>query len=340
MMQVTFQLHSIFRGDMMKILICDFPQGMNRNLSYETELLRQGLPGAEVKVMRYQSPDTFRQELSDTDALLTAFLPLDEATLASASQLKFISVNATGCNTIDLAAVRRLGIHVANVDAYCTGEVADHTMALLLALTRQLKAYDCRVQANRPWSFRPDQPLPRLAGQKLAVFGFGKIAQAVVKRAQAFDLQCLVVSRHLTAKEACCCGVRHVSCAEALQQADILSNHMKQTADNVGFFSREAFQAMKRQPIFLNVGRGEAVDEAALAEALDQGLVRAAGLDVFAQEGQRLAESPFLQRANVILTPHAAFYSEDSLRELQRLSCQHILWYFRGELDRIHCLVA
>lgn len=97
---------------------------------------------------------------------------------------------------------------------------------------------------------------------------------------------------------------------------------------------------MKRQPIFLNVGRGEAVDEAALAEALDQGLVRAAGLDVFAQEGQRLAESPFLQRANVILTPHAAFYSEDSLRELQRLSCQHILWYFRGELDRIHCLVA
>lgn len=324
----------------MNILICDFPQEMKRDLAYEVQLLQQGLAGAQVEVMPYRSRKGLAEKLKGADALLTAFLPLDAAMLQAADHLQLISLNATGCNTVDLQAARQLGIRVAHVASYCTNEVAEHTMAMLLALTRQLKAYDNRLQQGTGWSFLPEMPLQRLAGQTMAVFGFGKIAQAVVQRAQAFGIHCLAVSSHLTTAEAAHWGVQRATVQEALQAADIISNHMQQTSANTAFFSREIFQAMQKKPVFLNMARGEAVDEQALAEALTAGWIRAAGLDVFAEEGRQLAVSPFLHRRNVILTPHAAFYSETSVRELQRTSCAHIQWFFQGDLSRIHSLVA
>lgn len=324
----------------MKILICDFPHEMERDLNYEKNLLAKGLPEAQIYTQSYDDPEMFCESLRDADVLLTSFVPLDERVLQQASHLKLISVNATGCNTIDLAAAQRHGIHVANVAEYCTDEVADHTLAMMLALNRQLKAYNERTETQRLWSYDPVFPLPRLKGQTLAVFGFGKISQAVVQRARAFGMKCIVVSEHLLYADAERFGIQKVSCEEALAAADVLSNHMKQTKDKNGFFSEIKFRAMKRKPVFLNMGRGEAVDEDALVKALNEGWIAAAGLDVFADEGKNLETSRFFQRDNVILTPHAAFYSAESMRDVQRISCENIIKFFSGERDQIRELLV
>ena len=140
-----------------------------------------------------------------------------------------------------------------------------------------------------------------------------------------------VVSHHLTDEAAMAAGVRSVTKEEAFAEGEILSNHMAEARENYHFFRREAFDAMKCTPIFLNVGRGSAVDEAALVEALDAGKIAGAGLDVLQTENPDLAHSPLIGRPNVILTPHAAFYSEESHQELAARAVQNIIDFFDGK---------
>lgn len=309
----------------MKIMLCDYPSEMQRDLSYEKQLLQTGLPGAEVLTAAYRDAESFIRDMQGVSALLTAFIPLPREVLERLPDLRIISVNAAGCNTIDVASARELGIAVENVPDYCTEEVATHTLALMLALMRHLKAYDRQVTHQHLWQFQTQHGMRRLNTCTLAVFGWGRIGRRVAELAKAFGLRVLVVSHHLTSLAARAAGVQCVSKVQALAEADIITNHMRQTAANIHYFDAAAFAAMKKHPVFLNAGRGAAVDEAALIRAFDLGQVRAAGLDVLDSEEPDLAKCGLLGRENVILTPHAAFYSDTSLQDLARQSCQHII---------------
>lgn len=315
----------------MNVLFCDYPQSMDDCYRWQKAQIEQAYPDATVRVVPYASPQQFREELAEADALVTAFLPLTREVLAGARKLRVISLHATGYGTVNLAAAKEFGIAVTHVVDYCTTEVAEHTMALLLALARHLKAYDRHVQEGHAWRFETEAGLHRLAGRHLMLFGWGRISRRVARFARAFGLDIGVVSHHLTAEEAESAGVRPVTKEEALAKGDILSNHMPEAQANYHTFDRAAFAMMGQAPIFINVGRGSAVDEAALVWALDEGRVSAAGLDVLQTENPDLAKSPFLGRPNVILTPHAAFYSEESHRELAERSVQNILDFFAGK---------
>ena len=153
-------------------------------------------------------------------------------------------------------------------------------------------------------------------------------------------MQILAVDPFLTGDAAKEAGVVSVSAEEAIREADIITNHMNLTEENYHFFDEEKFRKMERKPIFINVGRGACVDEAALVKALDEGLIRGAGLDVLEAEKPELNGNPLLGRPNVILTPHSAFYLDDSMNRLQSISADNLVYALKGDYEKVMKFVA
>ncbi|MGN0145131.1 MAG: NAD(P)-dependent oxidoreductase [Clostridium sp.] len=326
----------------MKILISDYKDELKRDLNYEKKLLIQefkkfNIDDVIIDVYPYENEEGFIEALKDADVLLTAFLPISTEVLDKAEKLKCISINATGYGIVDLHEASKRNIAVCNVKEYCTQEVAEHTMALMLAMTRRLKQYGSDVN-NGIWNYNIGR-IERLAGKTLAIFGLGRIGQAVAKRAQGFDLNVIAVDPYLPKEVAEKLNVKLVSKEEALKNADIISNHMNQTSENKSYFSIEEFKSMERRPYFLNVGRGECVDEDALREAMDKHLIRGAALDVLKDENPDLKNNPLLDYEDLYLTPHAAFYSETSMKELQRISCENIVYYMTKQYEKVFGIV-
>ena len=319
----------------MKLVISDYPDTLKRDLPYEVRLLKEAFPDSEVVIYPYVNQEELAGQLQDADGLLTAFLPVDGALLDRCPHLRCVSFNATGYNSIDLNAASERGVAVCAIREYCTEDVADFTMSLLLSLAKKLKAQQYHVERDHLWQYRLVGPVLRLRGKTLAIFGFGRIGQAVAARAKAFGLEILAVDPYLPPAVADAQNVRLVSPEEACRSADFLSNHMIATPENTRFFDRTRFQSMEHHPVFLNAARAETVDEGALVEALDQGWISAAGLDVLSGMGLDLDRNPLLNRENVIVTPHAAFYTVESLKALQDISCQNLIAYLKGEPQKI-----
>lgn len=325
----------------MKVVISDYPDVLGRDLSYEINILKTGLPGAEVSVFPYSDGDreSFYREAADADALLTAFLPLDRDALSRLPRLKCVGFNSTGYDFIDYAEAVRRNIAVIPIGEYCTCEVADHTMALLLALTRGLKHYTAEIDVRRRWQYYSIHGLKRLDGCTMAIFGFGKIGSAVAKRAAGFGLRILAVDPRLSDEDVNAVNVEKATPEQAWEEADIITNHMNRTENNRGMFCMNVFRKMKRHPIFINCGRGGCVCQNDLIKALDEGLISAAGLDVLEEEAPELSRCGLTNRENVIITPHAAFYSETSVRALQRISCENVVHYLNREYNQVFKIV-
>lgn len=323
----------------MKVVISDFPDVMGRDLAYEKQILEQGLKGCQVEIYYYQDKEEFITIMEDADALLTAFLPIDKEVLSRAGNLKCIGYNATGYDSTDFEEATKRNIAIIPIAEYCTQEVAEHTMSLILALTRGIKHYICDIDQRNTWRYYSGQRLRRVEGQMLGIFGFGKIGRAVAKRALGFGMHIKVYDKSIDEEMAKELGVQIATSDEIFGSCDIITNHMSQTPDNYHFFNKSAFEKMKKRPIFINVSRGSCVDEAALIEALDYGDLFGAGLDVLAEEKPDLVSCKLINRENVIITPHAAFYSETSIRDLQTLSCQNVVHYLKGEYEKVHRVV-
>ena len=323
----------------MKIVIADYPDVLGRELEKEFAFLREDIPDAEIVVHPYQDAVLFYQEMADADGLLTAFLPLDKAALDQMPRLRAISINATGYNFVDLEETRRRGIAVCAIGEYCTQEVADHTMALMLSLDRNLKVYFRTIDHERRWQYYA-APCPMgLTGRTLGLFGLGKIGKAVARRAQGFGMRVLAVDPRVTPEQAEAVGACLSDEATILREADVISNHMNLTEENERFFNYTRFCSMEKHPIFLNVSRGGSIAEEDLVRALDEGKIRAVGLDVLETEKPDLIHCALVGRENVIITPHAAFYSSRSVEALQRISCRNLTGCLTGHLNQVFRVV-
>lgn len=325
----------------MKVLISDLPKSQNRDIDYECNLLKKAFPKIETVIYDYDESkkDEFKELLKDADILLTSYIYMDAEMLDCAPQLKMISLTSTGYNFVDMDSATKRHVAVAAIGEYCTDEVADHTMALLLALSRKLKSYIRILDAEKKWLYKEAGTLHSLRGQTLGIFGFGKIGRAVAIRAQSFGIHVVAYSPHVSKEEAEYYGVKLVSPTYIAEHCDILSNHMKQTPAIENFFNADYFNSLKRYPIFLNVGRGGCVDEEALYAALKEGKVCAAGLDVLKDENPNLSKNKFVGMDNVLMTPHAAFYTVESVARAQRISVENIIYYLKGEFHKIDRVV-
>lgn len=319
----------------MKVLISDFDI---QNSLLERDYILQKRPDWEVSVYQYTGNEKdFARIITQADALLTAFIPIDKEILDAAGNLKCISLDATGFSNIDVDYAREKNITVMAIEEYCTQEVAEHTMSLILALCRGLKFYIRDVEQNKNWQYSSCYSLKRIEGQKLGIFGFGRIGRAVAKRAKAFGMEVYVCDEYIenTGDE----EIIKTDKEFILKNCNIISNHMALTKKNYQFFNYETFMKMEQKPFFINAGRGGAVDEKALCEALDKGFLSGAGLDVLESEMPKLEGNKLLGRDNCIITPHAAFYSEESEYLLRKISCDNLIYFLENKQDMIHRIV-
>ncbi|WP_196594205.1 NAD(P)-dependent oxidoreductase [Pectinatus sottacetonis] len=322
----------------MKIVIADYPDVIARNLDYEKAVLKRHLPDVQIETYSYTDKNEFYRIIKDADALLTAFINIDADVMDHAPKLKCVSFNSTGYNFIDYDEASKRGIAIIPIAEYCTNEVADHTMALILSLSRGIKHYIDDVDKKGLWQYHSIS-LERLNRKTLCIFGLGKIGQAVAKRASAFGLRILAFDPFADETMAKKLHIELVDADTACEQADIITNHMRQTKENYHFFSRSKFEKMIKRPLFINTARGECVCEEDLIRALDVGIIRGAGLDVLSQEDPDLSDCKLTNRKNVIITPHAAFYSRESLEDLQRISCENAAHYLKKEYEQVFRIV-
>lgn len=321
----------------MKILLCDYsiPGCGERERAY----IQKYLPDVRFETYEYRDEEELCQKAADADIIMTCFLKIGRLVIEHAPKLKMISVDATGFGNIDVGACKEKGILVATLGDYCTEEVADHAMALILALEKNLKAYDRKIIQEGCYDFRDLPFRKKLSNQVLAIVGYGRIGRAVAKRAKAFGFTVLAVTRHPELLGTGDGIAEYVSLEEALETADIISNHMNQTEDNIDYFDMDKFSRMKKCPIFINVGRGASVDERALQSALERSLISGAGLDVLKETHPGKETIDALRGDNVILTPHSAFYSREVMEFLDTASAKNVVNFCLGRKEKITNIV-
>ncbi len=324
---------------MKKIVIADYENALEEDYSITIESIEEAL-GEPVKsiVYKYKDKDDFISILQDADGLVTGFIEIDDEILKPCKNLKCISVSGVGYSNINLESAKNNNVAVCHIQEYCTQEVAEHAIALMCALNRNLKYYDRQINEKKEWKYYSIDGNPNLSSQTLAIFGFGKIGRRVATIALALGMKVLAVDPY-AASLYDVTGVEFVQKDEAFARADVITNHMNLTEENRHFFNKDAFAKMKRRPIFINVGRGGSVDEHALVDALNIGLIRGAGIDVLEKENPDLNRSSLLRRKNVIITPHSAFYSKESIEKLQKISGANLGYFLAGNNEEITELV-
>jgi D-3-phosphoglycerate dehydrogenase len=310
---------------MPKVVITDstFP-----NTDPERRILEPA--GCEVVLGRLGPEEELIAMTCDADALLTQFAKLTPNVIAQMKRVKVIVRNGIGYDNIDVDAARQHGIAVCNIPDYCIDEVADQTLAFVLALTRQVMPNHELVRSGR-WGLavREDQ-MKTLKEMTTGVVGFGRIGRAVVKRLAAFDGHIVVADPFVSPDAVRAAGAEAVSLDELFAQSDLVSLHCLLNAQTRHLINERSLAKMKRGVILINVGRGGLVDTAALESALQSGQIAAAGLDVFEQEPLPV-DSPLRKMENVVVASHIASVSTRAMKTARETSALLVLKALRGE---------
>jgi D-3-phosphoglycerate dehydrogenase / 2-oxoglutarate reductase len=256
-------------------------------------------------------------EGDDVFGLLTGpDFPVGEEELARLPALKVVATCSVGYDHIDLAAAARRGIWVCNLPDYCVEEMADSSLALLLALLRGVVALDRSVRAGG-WDHTAGGPLRTLRGTKLAVIGFGRIGRAVAARALALGLEVWAVDPHVPVEEIAGNGVRPATLDEALESCEAFSLHTVLTTETRGLIGANELARMPRGSFLVDTSRAALVDFDAVLAALDSGQLAGAAFDVLPVEPPR-PDAPPPERPTLIVNPHAAWYSPATELEAYR----------------------
>jgi D-3-phosphoglycerate dehydrogenase len=296
------------------------------------------LKGASAELIQrpLREPDgSVAKEVAEADVLISGGAQVDEAALSQLRNVRFLLRPYVGYDDIDVDAATRHGIVFANVPDAFIEEVANHTLALILAGNRKLLETDRFVKSGR-WSAgarnrEASIPIRRLSALTLGLVGFGNIAKLVVDRARPFGFRFLAADPFVTEEAAAAYGVGLVPLDQLLAESDVVSLHVFLNAQTRGMIDAGCLSLMKPEAYLVNTSRGPVVDEKALVEALQAGKIAGAGLDVFEVEPMA-ADSPLLQMPNVTLTSHIASYSVEGDINHQARTAEILLQVVKGGL--------
>jgi D-3-phosphoglycerate dehydrogenase len=270
-----------------------------------------------------KNPEEIAIVAQDAVAILAGAPPkFDRNVLSNLPNCRTIVRYGVGTETIDLKAATDLGIIVANVPDYCTEEVATHTLTLILANLRKLVQADAAVKHGN-WQFSHLRPLYSTENQVLGIVGFGKIGQAVARKARPFGFEILTSDPFTTQEQADSLDVKLVELTELLKQADIISLNAPLTGQTYHLINRETISSMKDGAYLVNTSRGGLIDEDALEEALRQGKLAGAALDVLETEPNP-KDFPLANSEQVILTPHMAWYTEQATVRMRQFASREV----------------
>ncbi|MHA4736789.1 D-2-hydroxyacid dehydrogenase [Dyadobacter sp. MSC1_007] len=271
---------------------------------------------------------------ADAEIVLVNKVVLSAETLAQLPQLKYIGVMATGYNNIDVEAAHKHGVTVTNVKAYGPASVAQQTFALLLSLVNRAETHSQSVFAGE-WTSSPDfcywkTPLTELAGKTMGLIGLGDIGSQVANIALAFGMNVIAYRKHPVPVD----GIEMVPLDDIFTRSDVISLHCPLTDETREIINRESLSRMKSNAIILNTGRGPLVNEADLAEALHNGVIAGAGLDVLSTEPPK-ADNPLLSAPNCVITPHVAWATFEARKRLLQMVADNLEAFLRGEAKNV-----
>ncbi|HEV2419945.1 MAG TPA: D-2-hydroxyacid dehydrogenase [Terriglobia bacterium] len=290
-----------------------------------------------VEIHPRTPPEALISRAAGAQALLTNKVPLNAETIAALNDLRYIGVTATGVDIIDLAAARARVVVVTNVPAYGVDSVAQLTIALLLELCHRVGLHSDAVRAgewsrSKDWSFT-QTPQIELAGKTLGVVGFGRIGRRVAEIARALGMRVLVSSHHSKEPPPYDDVVR-ASLEELLMAADVVSLHCPLTAETRGLIDAKKLGMMKSAAFLLNTSRGALIDDRALTDALNQGRIAGAGLDVLAVEPPP-PDNPLFAARNCIITPHMAWATREARARCIRTAIENFTAFRAGHPQNV-----
>jgi D-3-phosphoglycerate dehydrogenase len=274
--------------------------------------------------------DDLRTALSGADAVLNCYAPIPPDLTRELERCRIIARYGIGLDTIDVEAATGAGIVVTNVPDYCIDEVSDHALALILALARGIVRLDRRVRMGA-WSPMDAAPLRRIRGRTLGLVGFGRIARTLATKAAAIGYRVVASDPFLPDDDIAAAGAEPVSFDSLLAGADVVSLHAPLTPETRHLIGAPQLAAMSDDAVLVNTSRGGLVDLDAVRAALAGGTLGGAALDVLETEPPA-SDDPLLAMPGVIVTPHAAFYSEESMTELRRKAVQQVIDALAGRV--------
>jgi D-3-phosphoglycerate dehydrogenase len=274
--------------------------------------------------------DDLRAALTGADAVLNCYAPIPGDLTGELEGCRIIARYGIGLDTIDVAAATQAGIVVTNVPDYCIDEVSDHALALILALARGVVRLDRRVHMGA-WSPMDAAPLRRIRGRTLGLVGFGRIARTLATKAAAVGFRVVASDPFLPDDDIAVAGAEPMTLERLLTGADVVSLHAPLTPETRHLIGAPQLAAMSDDAVLVNTSRGGLVDLDAVRAALAGGTLGGAALDVLETEPPA-SDDPLLAMPGVIVTPHAAFYSEESMTELRRKAVQQVIDALAGRV--------
>ena len=278
------------------------------------------------------APERFAA-VGEADAIIVRMTPIDEELLAAAPRLRIVSRHGVGYDTVDVNALTRRGIPLTVTGDVNSGAVAEHTLALILALAKRIPVYDAATRKGQ-FAIRDTFSTVELTGRTILLLGYGRIGRKVAALAAAFGMRVLIYDPFVKAEDVAQSGFSVApELLPALGKADFVTVHLPKSPETTHLINATALSAMRRDAFLVNVARGGLVDEQALAEALDEGRIAGAALDVFETEPPA-PSNPLLACENAVLSPHSAAFTRECVDRMAVASAENVIAYFAGNLDR------
>jgi D-3-phosphoglycerate dehydrogenase len=307
-----------------KVVITDSDYG-----SHEIEEEVLSSIGADLVKFQCKTEDDIIRCCSDADGLLNQYAPITRRVIENLQRARIIVRYGVGVDNIDIKAATERGIFVANV-IYDITDVADHTLSLILSLSRKIIWADRNVKENR-WDWKSVQPISRLKDKTVGIIGFGRIGRKVAQRLKGFEVKILSYDPYVPEEIFREYGVEKVDFETLIKESDIITVHTPLTDETRHMIGEKELRSMKREAILINVSRGGIIDEKALYKALKERWISGAGLDVLEVEPPS-KDNPLLRLDNVIITPHMAWYSNKSLDEIRRKAAEEVARALSGQI--------
>jgi len=310
-------------GEKLRVVITDasFP-------TIEPERLILSKIGASVTKYNCKSEDDVIEVGRNADALLVQYAPITERVIGGLEKVRVIGRYGIGVDNIDLDAATRRGIRVVNA-VYEIFDVADHTVAMLLAMGRRIYFMSEATKAMR-WDWKEFQPIMRLKDSKAGIIGFGRVGKEVATRLNGFGMVLSGYDPFVSGEVFRAMHVKKVDLGELLRESDYITVNAALTKQNVHMIDETQLRTMKKSAFIVNTARGPLISEPALVRALREGWIAGAALDVLEKEPPN-PENPLMRMANVIISPHAAWYSESSVLEIQTMCAEDVAKALVGE---------
>lgn len=312
------------------VVIADYDYG---NVDIERTIIEGA--GFELVAAQCKSENDVIEVARDADAIIAQYAPVGAKAINALTRCRVIARYGTGVDIVDVDAATRRNILVTNVpNDWCENEVADHAMALLLTVARKLRNYDHATRAGI-WRWQSGQTIHRLRGRILGLLSFGAIARAIATRASGFGLHIITHDPYIAGADITAHGATPVSFDELLERADYLVIQAPLTSQTHNLFDEAQLQRMKPEAILINTARGPIVNDRALYRALKEGWIAGAGLDDIEEEPAKLHDwkptNPLFSLENVIITPHAAYYSEEAMQTVRDFAAQEVVRVLTGK---------